>query len=149
MKERVIIKYKKFNEEKDIYIPQYKTEGSSGMDLSSIEMDFWIEPGETKVVSTNLSVEIPLGYEIQVRPRSGLAATYSITVLNTPGTIDSDYRGEIMVILHNAGKVAHRILKGDRIAQMVLAKVEKMELYADKLSETVRNSGGLGSTGVK
>lgn len=149
MKEKIIVKYKKFNETKDVYLPQYKTEGASGMDLSSVEMDFWIEPGETRVVSTNLSVEIPLGYEIQIRPRSGLAAMHSITVLNTPGTIDSDYRGEIMVILHSVSKVGHKIVKGDRIAQMVLAKVEKMELYADKLSETIRDSGGLGSTGVK
>lgn len=149
MRERVIIKYKKFDKSKDVYIPQYKTSGSSGMDLSSIENTFWIEPNETRLVSTNLCVEIPENYEIQVRPRSGLAATHSITVLNTPGTIDSDYRGEIKVILYNAGKVAHRIQKGDRIAQMVLSKVEKMELYLDDLSETERNSGGFGSTGVK
>jgi len=149
MRERVIVKYKKFDESKDVYVPRYKTSGSSGMDLSSIEMDFWMEPSDTKIVSTNLSVEIPEGYEIQIRPRSGLAAMYSITVLNTPGTIDSDYRGEIKVILYNAGKVAHKISKGDRIAQMILAKVHKMELYADKLSETERNFGGFGSTGTK
>jgi len=149
MREKVIVKYKKFDESKDVYIPQYKTTGSSGMDLSSVERDFWIEPGEKMIVSTNLSVEIPLGYEIQVRPRSGLAAMYSITVLNTPGTIDSDYRGEIKVILYNAGHVSHKISTGDRIAQMVLAKVERMELYADELSETERNSGGFGSTGTK
>lgn len=145
MRERTIVKYKKFDEDKEIYIPEYMTRGASGMDLSSVE-DIILWSNDTAIVSTNLSVEIPDGYEIQIRPRSGLAAKYSVTVLNTPGTIDSDYRGEIKVILHNAGFEDFKISKGDRIAQMVLAKVEKMELYEDKLSETDRESGGFGST---
>ena len=148
MNQKVIVKYKKFDENKDVYIPEYKTSGSSGLDLSSIE-EGWIFDKRTKVFATNLVVEIPDGYEIQIRPRSGLAANHSITVLNTPGTIDSDYRGEIKVILYNAGENAFKINKGDRIAQMVLAKVEKMELYADTLSGTERSSGGFGSTGIK
>ena len=149
MKERVIIKYKKFDENKEVYIPEYKTSGSSGLDLSSVE-EGWIFDKRAKVFATNLVVEIPEGYEIQIRPRSGLAANHSITVLNTPGTIDSDYRGEIKVILYNAGENAFKINKGDRIAQMVLAKVEKMELYAtDTLLNTERDSDGFGSTGIK
>jgi dUTP pyrophosphatase len=149
MKHRLIVKYKKFNESKDVFIPQYKSEGASGVDLSSVETDFWIDPHETKIISTNLVVEIPEGYEIQVRTRSGRAATQGLIVLNSPGTIDSDYRGEVKVILHNISKNAHIIRKGDRIAQAVLMKVEKMEFYADELTETTRNDGGFGSTGIK
>ena len=147
MRERIIVKYKKFDAEDAAYIPEYKTDGSSGMDISSVEYRV-LRAKDTIVISTNLAVEIPKGYEIQIRPRSGLAAKHSVTVLNTPGTIDSDYRGEIKVILYNAGHIDFTIFKGDRIAQMVLAKVEKMELYEDKLSETDRNSGGFGSTGT-
>ena len=148
MKKRVMVLYKKFDESKKVFIPEYKTEGSSGLDLSSVE-DVVLFPRQTKMVSTNLSVEIPEGYEIQIRPRSGLAAKHSITVLNAPGTIDSDYRGEIKVILHNLGTYDFNISKGDRIAQMVLAKVEKMKLFESELSETERNEGGFGSTGNK
>lgn len=144
-----IIMYKKFDESKHLYVPEYKTSGSSGMDIMSIE-DVDILPGETALVSTNLTVEIPEEYEIQVRPRSGLAAKHSITVLNTPGTIDSDYRGEIKVILHNAGKQKFSVISGDRIAQIVLTKVEKMNFLENfALSKTERNVDGFGSTGVK
>lgn len=148
MKQVVIVMYKKFDENKEVFIPKYKTKGSSGMDLSSIE-DCILWSRETRLVSTNLAVEIPEGYEIQIRPRSGLAAKNSVTVLNSPGTIDSDYRGEIKVILYNAGTQDFHISKGDRIAQMVLAKVEKMELFEYNLSKTKRNDGGFGSTGNK
>ena len=148
MKNRVMVLYKKFDESKKVFIPEYKTEGSSGMDLSSAE-DVTVGPKKTQLVSTNLAVEIPEGYEIQIRPRSGLAAKHSVTVLNAPGTIDSDYRGEIKVILHNLGPERFEISKGDRIAQMVLAKVEKMKLFEYELSETERNEGGFGSTGNK
>ena len=148
MKKRVMVLYKKFDENKDVFIPEYKTEGSSGLDLSSAEnVVLW--SGKTTMVSTNLAVEIPEGYEIQIRPRSGLAAKHSITVLNSPGTIDSDYRGEIKVILHNLGTDDFNIYKGDRIAQMVLAPVAKMKLFEYYLSETERNEGGFGSTGNK
>jgi dUTP pyrophosphatase len=147
MRERVIVKYKKFDDKKDIYVPEYKTNGSSGMDLMSIE-ELVLSTMGTITVPTNLSVEIPDGYEIQIRSRSGLAVKHGVIVLNSPGTIDSDYRGEIKVILHNTGFEDFDVNIGDRIAQMVLAKVEKMELYEDKLSKTNRNSGGFGSTGT-
>ena len=147
MKEKFIVKFKKFDESKDLFIPEYKSEGASGMDIMSIE-DLSIPMGYSALVSTNLSVEIPCGLELQIRPRSGLAAKYNVTVLNTPGTIDSDYRGEIKVILMNLGHEDFKIFKGDRIAQMVLAKVEKMMLYQDELSDTERGDGGFGSTGL-
>lgn len=147
MRKRVIVKYKKFDKEKDVFIPEYKTEGSSGMDLMSIE-ELVLSSMGTITVRTNLSVEIPDGYEIQIRSRSGLAVKHGVIVLNSPGTIDSDYRGEIKVILHNTGPEDFDVNIGERIAQMVLAKVEKMELYEDKLSETERNHGGFGSTGT-
>lgn len=147
----VTVKIKPFNELNEFFMPRYATLGSSGMDICSCEDVSILGKGfvnSTKVVHTNISVEIPPGYEIQVRPRSGLAAKYGITILNTPGTIDSDYRGEIMVILHNTSTEAFPIKIGDRIAQMVLCKVERMELVnAEDLTETERSSGGLGSTG--
>lgn len=135
----------------DHFLPEYSTEGSSGMDLRSSE-DLEIQPGEIKLVSTGLKAAIPEGFEIQIRPRSGLALKKSVTVLNTPGTIDSDYRGEIKVILVNLGKDVFTITRGDRIAQMVLAPVCRalLERVAteDELSGTQRGTGGFGSTGV-
>jgi len=148
MKERFIVKFKKFDESKDLFIPEYKSEGASGMDVMSIE-DVFIPPNETRIVKTNLAVEVPIGHELQIRSRSGIAAKNGVFVLNGVGTLDSDYRGELMVILHNVGKSIFKINIGDRIAQMVLAKVERMEFYADKLSETDRDFGGFGSTGIK
>lgn len=147
MRKRVVVLYEKFDKDKDVFIPEYKTPGSSGMDLMASE-DCMLVANGVLAVPTNLSVEIPIGYEIQIRPRSGLALKNGVTVLNSPGTIDSDYRGEIKIILYNTKNCGFQITKGDRIAQMVLAKVEKMELYEDKLSETDRNSGGFGSTGT-
>jgi len=133
----------------DIPIPEYATEGSSGLDLrAAVESEQIISAGSVAMVSTNLRVEIPNGYEIQIRPRSGLAAKHSIGVLNSPGTIDSDYRGEIKIILFNFGKEDFVIQRGDRIAQMVLSKVIKMNLItSDNLSKTSRGSGGFGHTG--
>ena len=133
----------------DIPIPEYATEGSSGLDLrAAVESEQIISAGSVALVSTNLRVEIPNGYEIQIRPRSGLAAKHSIGVLNSPGTIDSDYRGEIKIILFNFGKEDFVIQRGDRIAQMVLSKVIKMNLItSDNLSKTSRGSGGFGHTG--
>ena len=148
MRQRIVVLYEKFDKEKDVFVPEYKTSGSSGMDLMSIQ-ELVLSPKGTLTVSTNLSVEIPEGYEIQIRSRSGLAVKHGVIVLNSPGTIDSDYRGEIKVILQNTGYKDFDINAGDRIAQMVLAKVEKMELYEDILSKTDRNSGGIGSTGIK
>lgn len=142
-----VVKYKKFDETKELFLPSYQTEGASGMDLMSIE-DVSIPPNETRVVKTNLSVEVPKGMELQIRSRSGIAARNGVFVLNGVGVIDSDYRGEILIILHNSGKEIFKINIGDRIAQISLAKVEKIKFYQDKLSETERGSGGLGSTGV-
>jgi len=136
----------KFN---DIPIPEYATEGSSGLDVrAAVEREQIVPAGTVALVSTNLRVEIPIGYEIQIRPRSGLAAKNSIGVLNSPGTIDADYRGEIKIILFNFGKKDFIIKRGDRIAQMVLSEVIKMNLItSDNLSETKRGSGGFGHTG--
>ena len=131
--------------------PKYETSGSSGMDIAAyIEDDMIIHPGEKSLVPTGFSIAIPRGYEIQIRPRSGLAAKKNITVLNTPGTIDADYRGEIKVILINHGKEKFIIENGDRIAQMVVCPVIQAELEgATELPNTERGSGGFGSTGTK
>jgi len=134
-----------------VSIPKYETAGSSGMDIAAhIENNIIINPGEKALVSTGLSVAIPKGYEIQIRPRSGLAAKKSITVLNTPGTIDADYRGEIKVILINLGNEKFVIENGERIAQMVVCPVVQANLEEVKeLSGTERSSSGFGSTGTK
>ena len=115
--------------QKNIILPEYKTDGSSGMDLmANVEQTVKILPGEKKIISTGIMVAIPEQYEIQIRPRSGLAAKNGISVLNTPGTIDSDYRGEIKVILINLGKDIFEINKNDRIAQMIVCPIIKVEL---------------------
>ena len=134
-----------------VSIPKYETPGSSGMDVAAhIEKDLIIYPGEKALVSTGFSISIPIGYEVQIRPRSGLAVKKNITVLNTPGTIDADYRGEIKVILINLGKEKFIIENGDRIAQMVICPVVQADLEEVKeLSDTKRGSGGFGSTGTK
>lgn len=130
-------------------LPEYKTCGASGADICSTS-DVIITSGERCIVPTGLIPEIPNGFELQIRPRSGLAAKQGVTVLNTPGTIDSDYRGEIKVILFNSGKEDFVIYKGDRIAQIVLSPVvQAVFTETNKVSETERNDGGLGSTGVK
>jgi len=134
--------------QKNIILPEYKTDGSSGMDLmANVERTVKILPGEKKIISTGVMVSIPKQYEIQIRPRSGLAAKNGISVLNTPGTIDSDYRGEIKVILINLGKDIFEIKKNDRIAQMIVCPIIKVELEeVESLPETVRGKGGFGST---
>ena len=138
---------KKFD--KNIKLPDYKTIGSSGMDLMAyIKNKMTIKPGKTAMVPTGFSVAIPKNYEIQIRPRSGLAAKKSITVLNTPGTVDSDYRGEIKIILINLGEKKFVVNSGDRIAQMVVSPVIKAKLKEiKKLPNTKRGKGGYGSTG--
>ena len=135
----------------NIPLPKYETEGSSGMDLTAnVNKFIEIQPGKSEIIPTGLALSIPKNYEIQIRPRSGLAAKNQISVLNTPGTIDEDYRGEIKVILINLGEKKFVIEKGLRIAQMVLCPVIKAELEeVDELDETKRGSGGLGSTGIK
>ena len=134
-----------------VTIPKYETPGSSGMDIAAhIANNIIINPGEKALVSTGFSISIPEGYEVQIRPRSGLAAKKNITVLNTPGTIDADYRGEIKVILINLGNEKFIIENGDRIAQMVICPVVQADLEEVKeLSDTKRGSGGFGSTGTK
>lgn len=135
----------------DIQLPEYATEGSSGLDLrAAVENDLIIPKGKVSLVPTNLRVEIPHGYEIQVRPRSGLAVKHGIGVLNSPGTIDSDYRGEVKVILFNFGEEDFVIKRGDRIAQMVLSKVYLADLkLTDDLNASQRGEGGFGHTGTK
>ena len=132
-----------------VQLPSYKTEGSSGMDLMAfIESSIKIDPNTSALIPTGISVAIPNDVEIQIRPRSGLAAKSSISVLNTPGTIDSDYRGEIKVILFNHGLKEFIINNNDRIAQMILMPILKINFEeVDNLPETVRGSGGFGSTG--
>ena len=134
-----------------VSIPKYETIGSSGMDISALlNKNIIIEPGTKAIIPTGFSLSIPEGYEVQIRPRSGLAAKKNITVLNTPGTIDSDYRGEIKVILINLGKEKFIIENGERIAQMVVCPVIQANLEEVKeLSDTHRGSGGFGSTGTK
>jgi dUTP pyrophosphatase len=133
----------------DIPLPNYATDGSSGMDIrAAIEYEIVLPAGDFGLIPTNLSVEIPEGYEIQIRPRSGLAAKHGIGVLNTPGTIDSDYRGELKIILFNFSKEDFIIKRGDRIAQMVVAEVIKAGLIeASELNSSERGEGGFGHTG--
>ncbi|KCZ53602.1 deoxyuridine 5'-triphosphate nucleotidohydrolase [Hyphomonas beringensis] len=134
-----------------LQLPAYETIGSAGMDVRAAvteEDPIMLQPGERAMIPTGLSVAIPQGYEIQVRPRSGLAAKHGLTCLNTPGTIDSDYRGEIKVILINLGQEAFTIQRGERIAQLVLAPVTQLAWEeVESLDETERGAGGFGSTG--
>ena len=132
-----------------VQLPSYKTSGASGMDLMAfIKSSITIKPKTSYLIPTGLSVAFSEDYEVQIRPRSGLAAKNNISVLNTPGTIDSDYRGEIKVIIYNHGNKDFVINNGDRIAQMILTPVVKMELEeANDLPETIRGEGGFGSTG--
>ena len=136
---------------KTVSMPKYETIGSSGMDLAAdIDEKIEIKPGETKIIPTGLSVSIPQEFEIQIRPRSGLAVKHQLSVLNTPGTIDADYRGEIKVILINLGKKSFIVERGLRIAQMVLCPLIKAKIKeVETLDGTTRGSGGFGSTGTK
>jgi dUTP pyrophosphatase len=144
------LKFKRLREEDaDIPLPSYATEDSAGMDIRTSE-DISLQPGEIVLAPTGLSMEIPKGYEGQVRPRSGLAATHGITVPNSPGTIDADYRGELKVILQNLGKEPVTFERGSRIAQLVIAKYERVEIeVVEELAETARAEGGFGHSGVK
>ena len=132
-----------------VKLPEYKTDGASGMDLIAfLKEPINVKPKTSSLIPTGLSIAFSKNYEIQIRPRSGLAAKKDISVLNTPGTIDSDYRGEIKVIIYNHGQTDFIVNNGDRIAQMVLSPIIKMELNeTDNLPETIRGEGGFGSTG--
>ena len=133
----------------DVELPSYKTSGASGMDLMAhIKSPIIIKPKTSELIPTGLSVAFSEEYEIQIRPRSGLAAKNNVSVLNTPGTIDSDYRGELKIIIYNHGNEDFTVNNSDRIAQMILTPVVKMELQeTDELPETLRGEGGFGSTG--
>ena len=145
--EVVAVRIKRLPHGEGLDLPRYATAGAAGMDVLSAE-DVIIEPGARHAVATGLAVAIPPGYEIQVRPRSGLALKHGIGVPNTPGTIDSDYRGELKVILINHGAEPFVIHRGDRIAQLVLAPVTLAEWdEVSELDETMRGAGGFGSTG--
>lgn len=143
------IEIKIINRSKNL-LPQYQTEHAAGVDLSAdIDENIEIKPLERKLIGTGLYIEIPEGYEAQIRPRSGLAAKSGITVINTPGTIDSDYRGEIKVCLVNISNDIYIVKQGDRIAQMIFARFEKADfIVTEKLSETTRGEGGYGHTGI-
>jgi len=133
----------------DIPLPAYETEHAAGMDLrASVTVPQTLQPGERALIPTGLRIALPEGYEAQIRPRSGLALKHGISLLNTPGTIDADYRGEIRIIMANLGQEPFVIQRGDRIAQMVVAPVTRVEWsIADTLDETVRGEGGFGHTG--
>jgi dUTP pyrophosphatase len=134
--------------EKDIPMPKYSSKDAAGVDISAAE-DLLMEPGSSALVPTGLWLAIPPGYEAQLRPRSGLALKHGITVLNSPGTVDSDYRGEIGVILMNHGKSTFKVSKGDRIAQMVISPVRQCRFEdCDDLPPSERGEGGFGSTGL-
>jgi dUTP pyrophosphatase len=132
-------------------VPEYKTEGASGADICAfLPEPLILAPGERKLVPTGIFVEIPSGFEIQVRPRSGLALKHGVTVLNAPGTIDSDYRGEIGIVLVNLGNEPFHVASGDRIAQLVVSPTVRAHFIAsDSLTDTARGAGGYGSTGKK
>lgn len=144
------MKIKRVNGANDLPLPMYATEGASGMDVvANIKEAIVLKPGERKLIPTGFSFQLKNGQELQVRPRSGLALKHGVTVLNAPGTIDSDYRGEVGVILINLGQEDFLIKRGDRIAQLVLADVKRENLEeVHMLDDTERDNGGFGSTGV-
>ena len=146
----VEISVKRLPHNTDLPLPEYETFQSAGMDLpAAIDSPMTLSPGEHAMVPTGLAIALPGGYEAQIRPRSGLAARNGVTVLNTPGTIDADYRGEVKVILINLGTEPFEIERGMRIAQMVIAPVTQGKLTeVDDLSDTARGAGGFGSTGL-
>ncbi len=148
--EEIFLKVVKLREAQDLPLPDYASSGSAGMDLrAAAPQDIILQPGERMLVSTGLKLEIPENFEGQVRPRSGLAIKHGITLLNTPGTIDSDYRGEVKVILINLGKEPYTIRRGDRIAQLIVARVSRAQVVkVSELSDTRRGGGGFGHSGV-
>ncbi len=149
--EGVPILVKRLDDHKDMALPAYETEGSSGMDLrAAVKEKVVLHPGEIKLIPTGVAVSIPRGYEAQIRPRSGLALRHGIGMVNTPGTIDSDYRGEIGLVMINWGEEPFIIRRGDRIAQMVIAAVCKAEfIEVGDLEATERGDGGFGHSGLE
>jgi dUTP pyrophosphatase len=147
---KVKIKRIRPQEDSDLPSPRYMTEKSSGMDLyAAVNEEIFLNPGQRRLIPTGIAVSVPEGYEAQVRPRSGLALRDGITLANTPGTIDADYRGEIGVILINHGENPFQVKRGDRVAQMVIVPVARGELeWVEDLDETPRSGGGFGHTGI-
>lgn len=145
-----ILKIKRLENSQGLALPKYETQGSAGIDLlAAIDQEIILKPGSTALVKTGIAIALELGFEAQVRPRSGLALKSGITVLNTPGTVDSDYRGEVGVILINHSNNDFKIERGMRIAQMVIAKYEQAQIQeVTSLDETTRGEGGFGSTGT-
>jgi dUTP pyrophosphatase len=147
--DKVQVKVKRLNHGAGLPLPTYASEGAAGMDVCAAE-SLTLKVGKRHAVATGFAFAIPNGYEVQVRPRSGLALKHGITCLNTPGTVDSDYRGEVKVILANLGDDDFAIQRGDRIAQLVVAPVIQAAMVeVDALDETVRGAGGFGSTGIQ
>ncbi len=147
---KIVIKIKRKESAKDLPVPVYATTGSSGVDLyADVEDNVTLAPGDIKLISCGIYVSIPSGYEAQIRPRSGLSLKHGITLVNTPGTIDADYRGLINLIITNLGKEDFIITRGLRLAQMIIQEVIQAEfLEVDELDETVRAHGGFGHTGI-
>ena len=151
MTETIRVRILRINPDKiDVPLPNYATDGSAGMDIcAAVENNIEMQPGETVLIPTGFIIELPQGHEAQVRPRSGLAIKHNIGILNSPGTIDSDYRGEVKVILTNFGKKPFTIHRGDRIAQMIVAKYERVQWEeTTSLAESSRGGGGFGHTGI-
>jgi dUTP pyrophosphatase len=149
--ENIVVQFYRFREaDADIPLPSYETTGSAGMDVAAAVSEVVvIPPGEIALIPTGFGVALPAGYEMQVRPRSGLALKHGITLINSPGTIDADYRGEVKVPLINHGKKPFAVNRGDRIAQLVVAQVAAVSLVSvDSLPPTSRNDGGFGHTGT-
>jgi dUTP pyrophosphatase len=146
----LILRVKQAPEAVDLPLPKYMTEGAAGMDLCAAVVEpVTLEPGEYKAIPTGISISLPNGFEAQIRPRSGLALKHGISLVNSPGTVDADYRGEIQVLLINFGKNPFIVRRGERIAQMVIGKVYQGRIQlVDSLDTTARNDGGFGHTGV-
>lgn len=148
--EKIKVMVKKSPGDEDIPLPRYMSPNAAGMDLyAAVKKDITLKPGEIKLIPTGMSIALPPGFEAQIRPRSGLAIKYGISIPNTPGTIDADYRGEVRIIMINLGENPYTIKRGDRIAQMIINKVYQAHLELSiELPSTERNEGGFGHTGI-
>jgi dUTP pyrophosphatase len=149
--DHVTVRVKRLEGNQDMALPSYETGGASGLDLrAAVDGELTLHPGDIRLVPTGLAISLPLGYEAQIRPRSGLALKHGVGMVNSPGTVDSDYRGEIGLVLINWGKTPFVIKRGDRIAQMVVTRVSRAQvLEVDRLETTERGEGGFGHSGVK
>jgi dUTP pyrophosphatase len=149
--DHVTLRVKRLGGNQDIALPSYETNGASALDLrAAVDRELTLHPGEIRLVPTGVAISLPTGYEAQIRPRSGLALKHGVGMVNSPGTIDSDYRGEIGLVLINWGKAPFVIKRGDRIAQMVVTRVSRAEvLEVDRLETSARGKGGFGHSGVK